>query len=174
MPAPLRRIEPSRLAARREELGLERAELAARAGVTERMTFFYEEGRHSPTPARPAAGDPGEIVVAAVDELGLGGVEEDLPGTEVAFFQYDAEVVVDGGESGAGSAAPRSSCSVSASSTSTRGHDLAPGHDSGDRRMLKAEGWLWTFSVAVRPRRDAGGLNPAGNPNRVGAGEKPL
>ncbi|MFG2370551.1 helix-turn-helix domain-containing protein [Streptomyces sp. NPDC048504] len=52
MPAPLRRIEPSRLAARREELGLTRAELAARAGVSERMIFFYEEGRHSPTPAR--------------------------------------------------------------------------------------------------------------------------
>ncbi len=52
MPPPLRMIDPSRLAARRVELGLSRAELARRAGVSSRMIFFYEEGRHAPTPAR--------------------------------------------------------------------------------------------------------------------------
>ncbi|KQC35408.1 hypothetical protein UK82_26625 [Frankia sp. ACN1ag] len=52
MPPPLRKIEPSRLAARRVELGLTRAALADRVGVSARMIFFYEEGRHSPTPAR--------------------------------------------------------------------------------------------------------------------------
>lgn len=52
MPLPLRTINPSRLAARRVELGLTRAALAKRAGVSPRMIFFYEEGRHAPTPAR--------------------------------------------------------------------------------------------------------------------------
>ncbi|QMU67110.1 helix-turn-helix domain-containing protein [Streptacidiphilus sp. P02-A3a] len=52
MPLPLRTIDPSRLVARRVELGLTRAALAARAGVSPRMIFFYEEGRHTPTPPR--------------------------------------------------------------------------------------------------------------------------
>ncbi|WUP79314.1 helix-turn-helix transcriptional regulator [Microbispora hainanensis] len=52
MPPPLRTIDPARLAARRVELGLTRAALAERAGVSPRMIFFYEEGRHTPTPAR--------------------------------------------------------------------------------------------------------------------------
>ncbi|MFG2438990.1 helix-turn-helix domain-containing protein [Streptomyces sp. NPDC048508] len=38
--------------ARRIELRLSRAALAARAGVSARMIFFYEEGRHTPTARR--------------------------------------------------------------------------------------------------------------------------
>lgn len=45
-------IDPSRLVARRVELGLTRAALAARVGVSPRMISFYEEGRHTPTPSR--------------------------------------------------------------------------------------------------------------------------
>src|SRR6266699_217832 len=52
MPVPLRTIDPSRLVARRVELGLSRAALAARAGVSPRMIFFYEEGRHMPAAPR--------------------------------------------------------------------------------------------------------------------------
>ncbi|MBR7833291.1 helix-turn-helix transcriptional regulator [Actinospica durhamensis] len=52
VPSPLRAIDPDRLKARRAELGISRAELAARCGVSTRMVFFYEEGRHTPTPAR--------------------------------------------------------------------------------------------------------------------------
>mgnify|MGYP000956180609 CR=1 FL=1 len=52
MPSPLRTVDPVRLAARRVELGLSRAALAARAGVSARMIFFYEEGRHAPTARR--------------------------------------------------------------------------------------------------------------------------
>lgn len=52
MPLPLRTIDSSRLVARRVELGLTRAALAARVGVSSRMIFFYEEGRHTPTPPR--------------------------------------------------------------------------------------------------------------------------
>ncbi|MEY9965947.1 transcriptional regulator with XRE-family HTH domain [Streptacidiphilus sp. MAP12-16] len=52
MPSPLRSIDPRHLVARRVELGLSRAELATRAGVSPRMIFFYEEGRHTPTPLR--------------------------------------------------------------------------------------------------------------------------
>jgi transcriptional regulator with XRE-family HTH domain len=52
MPIPLRTIDPARLAARRAELGLSRAELAARTGVSTRMIFFYEEGRHVPAAPR--------------------------------------------------------------------------------------------------------------------------
>ena len=52
MPLPLRTIDPSRLVARRVELGLSRAALAARAGVSPRMIFFYEEGRHMPAAPR--------------------------------------------------------------------------------------------------------------------------
>ncbi|MEU8507581.1 helix-turn-helix transcriptional regulator [Streptomyces brevispora] len=52
MPSPLRTVDPVRLAARRVELGLSRAALAARAGVSARMIFFYEEGRHTPTARR--------------------------------------------------------------------------------------------------------------------------
>jgi transcriptional regulator with XRE-family HTH domain len=52
--SPLRSIDSIALTTRRLELGLSRADLAARAGVTTRMIFFYEEGRHTPTPARLA------------------------------------------------------------------------------------------------------------------------
>lgn len=52
MPLPLRTIDPSRMVARRAELGLSRAALAARAGVSPRMIFFYEEGRHIPAAPR--------------------------------------------------------------------------------------------------------------------------
>ncbi len=52
MPRPLRTIDPSRMVARRVELGLSRAALAARAGVSPRMIFFYEEGRHMPAAPR--------------------------------------------------------------------------------------------------------------------------
>ncbi|WP_432111042.1 helix-turn-helix domain-containing protein [Streptomyces sp. YPW6] len=52
MPSPLRTVDPIRLVARRVELGLSRAALAARAGVSARMIFFYEEGRHTPTARR--------------------------------------------------------------------------------------------------------------------------
>ncbi|MFJ5608177.1 helix-turn-helix domain-containing protein [Streptomyces sp. NPDC093221] len=52
MPSPLRTIDPARLVARRVELGLSRAALAALAGVSARMIFFYEEGRHAPTAPR--------------------------------------------------------------------------------------------------------------------------
>src|SRR4030081_1859986 len=52
MPLPLRAIDPSRLAARRVELGLSRAALAARAGVSPWVVFFYEEGRHVPPAPR--------------------------------------------------------------------------------------------------------------------------
>ncbi|MDF5758377.1 helix-turn-helix transcriptional regulator [Spongiactinospora sp. TRM90649] len=52
MPPPRRTINPARLAARRAELGLTHAELADRVGVSSRMISFYEEGRHTPTPAR--------------------------------------------------------------------------------------------------------------------------
>lgn len=52
MPPPLRTVDPARLAARRIERWLTRAALAASAGVTARMVFFYEGGRHTPTPAR--------------------------------------------------------------------------------------------------------------------------
>ncbi|MFB7668400.1 helix-turn-helix domain-containing protein [Kitasatospora sp. NPDC056138] len=52
MPLPLRTIDPARLVSRRVELGLTREALAARAGVSSRMIFFYEEGRHTPTPPR--------------------------------------------------------------------------------------------------------------------------
>ncbi|WP_309114760.1 helix-turn-helix domain-containing protein [Saccharothrix sp.] len=48
----MRGIDPSRLAARREELGLTCEALAKRVGVSARMIFFYEEGRHTPTPQR--------------------------------------------------------------------------------------------------------------------------
>lgn len=51
-PLPLRGVDPSRLVARRVELGLSREALAARVGVSARMIFFYEEGRHTPTPSR--------------------------------------------------------------------------------------------------------------------------
>ncbi|ONI91723.1 hypothetical protein ALI22I_07595 [Saccharothrix sp. ALI-22-I] len=52
MPLPLRGVDPSRLVARRVELGLTREALAERVGVSSRMIFFYEEGRHTPTPSR--------------------------------------------------------------------------------------------------------------------------
>ncbi|WNV84884.1 helix-turn-helix transcriptional regulator [Umezawaea sp. Da 62-37] len=52
MPLPLRGIDSSRLVARRVESGLTREELAERVGVSARMIFFYEEGRHTPTPSR--------------------------------------------------------------------------------------------------------------------------
>ncbi|MEV3949090.1 helix-turn-helix transcriptional regulator [Streptomyces halstedii] len=52
MPPPLRTVDPVRLVARRVELGLSRAALAAQAGVSTRMIFFYEEGRHTPTARR--------------------------------------------------------------------------------------------------------------------------
>lgn len=52
MPLPLRGVDPARLVARRVELGLTREALAARVGVSSRMIFFYEEGRHTPTPSR--------------------------------------------------------------------------------------------------------------------------
>jgi transcriptional regulator with XRE-family HTH domain len=52
MPLPLRTIDPSRMVARRVELGLSRAALAAIAGVSPRMIFFYEEGRHMPAAPR--------------------------------------------------------------------------------------------------------------------------
>lgn len=52
MPSPLRTIDPARLFARRVEVGLSRAEIAKRAGVSRRMIFFYEEGAHTPTPVR--------------------------------------------------------------------------------------------------------------------------
>lgn len=52
MPLPLRGIDPSRLVARRGEVGLTREALAARVGVSARMIFFYEEGRHTPAPQR--------------------------------------------------------------------------------------------------------------------------
>ncbi len=49
---PLRTIDPARLRARRVERGLTRAALGHAAGLSARMIFFYEEGRHTPTPAR--------------------------------------------------------------------------------------------------------------------------
>ncbi len=52
MPLPKRMITPGRLAALREQAGLSKAELARRIGVSTRMVFFYEEGRHTPTPQR--------------------------------------------------------------------------------------------------------------------------
>ncbi|MFJ8770377.1 helix-turn-helix domain-containing protein [Streptomyces clavifer] len=52
MPLPQRTIAPGRLARLRDEAGLSRAELAERMGVSVRMVFFYEEGRHTPTPQR--------------------------------------------------------------------------------------------------------------------------
>ncbi|MBC9714486.1 helix-turn-helix transcriptional regulator [Streptomyces sp. TRM66268-LWL] len=52
MPLPVRVITPARLAALRERAGLSKAELARRIGVSTRMVFFYEEGRHTPTPQR--------------------------------------------------------------------------------------------------------------------------
>ncbi|PWK84576.1 transcriptional regulator with XRE-family HTH domain [Lentzea atacamensis] len=52
MPLPLRGVDPARLTARRVELGLTCKELAAQVGVSPRMIFFYEEGRHTPTPLR--------------------------------------------------------------------------------------------------------------------------
>ncbi|MFB7448817.1 helix-turn-helix domain-containing protein [Streptomyces sp. NPDC056194] len=52
MPLPMRLIAPSRLAVLREKSGLSKAELARRIGVSTRMVFFYEEGRHTPTPQR--------------------------------------------------------------------------------------------------------------------------
>ncbi|MFJ8904631.1 helix-turn-helix domain-containing protein [Streptomyces sp. NPDC102351] len=52
MPLPVRVIAPSRLAALRERAGLSKAELARRVGVSTRMVFFYEKGRHTPTPQR--------------------------------------------------------------------------------------------------------------------------
>ncbi|MCK2245278.1 helix-turn-helix transcriptional regulator [Crossiella sp. S99.2] len=52
MPLPLCGVDPSRLVARRVELGLTREALAVRVGVSSRMIFFYEEGRHTPTPSR--------------------------------------------------------------------------------------------------------------------------
>ncbi|MFE1250693.1 helix-turn-helix domain-containing protein, partial [Streptomyces sp. NPDC058766] len=36
----------------REQAGLSKAELARRIGVSTRMVFFYENGRHTPTPQR--------------------------------------------------------------------------------------------------------------------------
>ncbi|WP_199834483.1 helix-turn-helix domain-containing protein [Streptomyces sp. NRRL F-5755] len=50
MPLPMRLITPGRLTALREQAGLTKAELARRIGVSTRMVFFYEEGRHTPTP----------------------------------------------------------------------------------------------------------------------------
>ncbi|MEU4604461.1 helix-turn-helix transcriptional regulator [Kribbella sp. NPDC023972] len=47
-----RAIEPSRLVARRTAAGLSRAELAARTGISPRMIYFYEQGRHTTTPSR--------------------------------------------------------------------------------------------------------------------------
>ncbi|GAA0400546.1 hypothetical protein GCM10009541_49610 [Micromonospora gifhornensis] len=52
MPSPLRTIDPARLVARRVEAGLTREVLASRVGVSRRMIFFYEQGAHTPTPAR--------------------------------------------------------------------------------------------------------------------------
>lgn len=52
MPLPMRLITPGRLAALREQAGLSKTELARRVGVSTRMVFFYEEGRHTPTPQR--------------------------------------------------------------------------------------------------------------------------
>ncbi|MGW5969573.1 helix-turn-helix domain-containing protein [Streptomyces sp. NPDC055186] len=52
MPLPMRVITPGRLATLREQAGLSKAELAGRIGVSTRMVFFYEEGRHTPTPQR--------------------------------------------------------------------------------------------------------------------------
>jgi transcriptional regulator with XRE-family HTH domain len=52
MPSPLRTIDPTRLVARRVAAGLTRDELASRVGVSRRMIFFYEQGAHTPTPAR--------------------------------------------------------------------------------------------------------------------------
>ncbi|WP_242640622.1 helix-turn-helix domain-containing protein [Streptomyces kasugaensis] len=52
MPLPVRVIAPSRLVALRERTGLSKAELARRIGVSTRMVFFYEQGRHTPTPQR--------------------------------------------------------------------------------------------------------------------------
>ncbi|MFJ2195322.1 helix-turn-helix domain-containing protein [Streptomyces violaceusniger] len=52
MPLPIRVITPGRLAALRERAGLSKTELARRIGVSTRMVFFYEEGRHTPTPQR--------------------------------------------------------------------------------------------------------------------------
>ncbi|MBL1099485.1 helix-turn-helix domain-containing protein [Streptomyces coffeae] len=48
----MRVITPGRLAALREQAGLSKTELARRIGVSTRMVFFYEEGRHTPTPQR--------------------------------------------------------------------------------------------------------------------------
>ncbi|MGW1411020.1 helix-turn-helix domain-containing protein [Streptomyces sp. NPDC002403] len=52
MPLPVRVIAPGRLATLREQAGLSKAELARRMGVSTRMVFFYERGRHTPTPQR--------------------------------------------------------------------------------------------------------------------------
>ena len=52
MPSPLRTVDPARLLARRVQAGLTRNELASRVGVSRRMIFFYEQGAHTPTPAR--------------------------------------------------------------------------------------------------------------------------
>lgn len=52
VPLPLRTISPRRLARLRKEAGLSRADLAQLIGVSTRMVFFYEEGRHTPTPQR--------------------------------------------------------------------------------------------------------------------------
>lgn len=52
MPLPVRVIAPGRLVALREQAGLSKAELARRIGVSTRMVFFYENGRHTPTPQR--------------------------------------------------------------------------------------------------------------------------
>lgn len=52
MPLPMRVIAPSRLAVLREQAGLSKAELARQIGVSTRMVFFYEKGRHTPTPQR--------------------------------------------------------------------------------------------------------------------------
>ncbi len=49
---PVRVIAPGRLVALREQAGLSKAELARRIGVSTRMVFFYESGRHTPTPQR--------------------------------------------------------------------------------------------------------------------------
>lgn len=45
-----------------------------------------------------ATADPGGAGVAALDQLGLGGVEEDLPATEVPCFQCLAQGVVGRGD----------------------------------------------------------------------------
>lgn len=52
MPLPVRAIAPGRLTALRGRAGLSKAELARRIGVSTRMVFFYEGGKHTPTPQR--------------------------------------------------------------------------------------------------------------------------